>query len=160
VSADSRYWHTGTAGARTSGRLFYWGLSASRARSSALAPFRASVPLLSSPLEPAGDLLGLLKIFIGRAPEQHPAGHAPDRDGDVELACNAQQIVSHPPLGDVRAQADAGGLGGQGAAIGLAGQQICDPWPWRMITTNCFPVLLARAHPERKFSGDGSRHPV
>jgi ribosome-binding protein aMBF1 (putative translation factor) len=29
-----------------------------------------------------------------------------------------------------------------------------------MITTTCFPVLLARARPERKVSGDGAQRPI
>ena len=41
---------------------------------------------LPSGLEPAGGLLGLLEILLARAPEDDAAGHAPDRDGDGELA--------------------------------------------------------------------------
>ena len=39
---------------------------------------------LSPCLEPAGGLLGLLDVFLAGAPEEQPAGHAPDRDRDVQ----------------------------------------------------------------------------
>jgi hypothetical protein len=58
-------------------------------------------------LQPAGRLLGLLEILLARAPEDHAAGYAPDRDGDVELTGDAQEIVFHALRPDLRAQMDA-----------------------------------------------------
>jgi hypothetical protein len=61
-------------------------------------------------LQPAGSLLGLLEIRLARAPKDHAAGHAPDRDGDVELTGDAQEIVFHALRPNFRAQTDAGSL--------------------------------------------------
>jgi hypothetical protein len=47
---------------------------------------------LPSGLKPSGDLLSLVEIFIAGAPEDDAAGHAPDRDGDVELTGDAQEF--------------------------------------------------------------------
>jgi hypothetical protein len=55
-------------------------------------------------LEALGGFLGSSYILIAGAPEDQAAGHAPDRDGHVELAGNAQEIVFHPLLGDLRTQ--------------------------------------------------------
>ncbi len=62
---------------------------------------------MPSPLKALANFLRLLHVFIAGAPEQHATRHAPDGDGDIQLAGDAQEIVSHPLLGDLRAQPDA-----------------------------------------------------
>src|SRR5919108_3710507 len=60
-------------------------------------PAPAGVSLWSLPnsLQPAGRLLGLLAILVARAPENHTAGHAPDRDGDVQVTGHTENVIFH-----------------------------------------------------------------
>jgi hypothetical protein len=46
-------------------------------------------------LEAASSPLGLLEIRLAGAPEDDAAGHASDRDGNVQLAGHAQDVVFH-----------------------------------------------------------------
>ena len=66
-------------------------------------PSGAAVPLLAHTLEPAGDIAGLLEVFVRGAPEQHAAEYAPDRDRDIELPSQAQEIVPHARGANLRA---------------------------------------------------------
>jgi hypothetical protein len=65
-------------------------------------------------LETLGGFLSSSYILIAGAPKEHAAGHLADRDGDIELASDAQNIVFHPSLGDLGPQTNAGRLGTQG----------------------------------------------
>jgi hypothetical protein len=46
-------------------------------------------------LEPGTDLLGLLEVLVGRAPEEQASGYAPDGYRHVELDCDAANPVLH-----------------------------------------------------------------
>ena len=61
-------------------------------------------------MKPYGDLLGLLEILLAGAPEDDTARHPPDRDGDVQIPSDAENIVFHALRPDLRAPMDAGGL--------------------------------------------------
>src|SRR6266850_1497270 len=77
---------------------------------------RSPGPLAGSPrpaprgLEPAGGLLGLLRILLAGAPEDDTAGHALRRDRHVQIPSHAENIVFHALRPDLRAQADTDGL--------------------------------------------------
>jgi hypothetical protein len=46
-------------------------------------------------LKALANFLSLLNILITGAPKEQPPWHAPHRDGDIQLAGNAQDIVFH-----------------------------------------------------------------
>jgi hypothetical protein len=62
-----------------------------------LASSGASLPCLLPGLEPLGDFLRLLNIFIGRAPEDDASGQAPACDRHIHLTGHAEDVVLHPP---------------------------------------------------------------
>jgi hypothetical protein len=59
------------------------------------APAGAALWSLSRRLQSAGDILGLLEIFLAGAPEEQAAGHTADGDGDVEVAGDRLEIGFH-----------------------------------------------------------------
>jgi hypothetical protein len=50
---------------------------------------------LPSGLEPSGDLLSLVEIFVSRAPEDEASGDSPDGDRNTELCGDAEDAVFH-----------------------------------------------------------------
>ena len=60
------------------------------ASAGALACFRAGGLFPSSALEPAGQFVGLMSIFIAGAPKNDAAGHLTNRDRNIQLASDAQ----------------------------------------------------------------------
>ena len=76
-----------------------------------LACFRAGGLFPSSALEPAGQFVGLMSIFIAGAPKEHPAGYFANRHRDIELAGDVQEIIFHPLRCNLWAQADAHRVG-------------------------------------------------
>jgi hypothetical protein len=89
-------------------------------------PAASGATLWSSPadLQSAGHVLRLLRIFLGRAPEDDAAGHAPDRDGDVQVVGHAKDVVFHALWGNLRTQADTGGLARE--RLNLVAQRIIE----------------------------------
>src|SRR5687768_4667515 len=75
---------------------------------------RASFWFLPRGLEAVGHVFGLPEILLGRAPEDHAPGHAPDRDRDAQITGNAKDIALHPGGGDLRPQTHARRVRGQG----------------------------------------------
>jgi hypothetical protein len=76
--------------------------------------------LLPAP-QSAGGLLGLLEILFAGAPEDDTAGHAPDRDGYVQLTGDCLEIAFHALRPDLRAQMDANRLARERLDLGAQG---------------------------------------
>src|SRR5262245_249490 len=62
-------------------------------------------------LQPAGDLLGLLRIFLARAPEDEATGDFSDGDRNTELYGHTEDAVFHRGwAGAVRERHAGGGV--------------------------------------------------